>query len=230
MTRSQFNALIIEPNATVRGYLWQATLASPHFHRVKAVSKIESAIHRLEEHPFDCVLISSNYSREEIAGFISAAKVTQGGKESAYIWVLKALHQRSENIAAGLLGGMDGFLLEPFSADSLKQVATVAAKVKREFERQRTEAALRIIVSDIMKTLDAFALAQMTGQEITRTKREFAKSIESLKNVAEADRDLYFKVALELFETAAPRPSIGYKGASKRIKQRLTKKQAQTSE
>ncbi|MCC6952507.1 MAG: response regulator [Deltaproteobacteria bacterium] len=223
---SQFNALIIEPNPTVRGYLWQATLASPHFHRVKAVSKIESALERLNEHPFDCILVSSNFPREEIESFIERAKSTNGGKEAAYIWVLRAKHQSSNNIAQGLLGGLNGFLLEPFSADSLRRVAIAAAKVKKEFDRQRTEAALRIIVSDVMKALDALALAQSASAEVNRSRKEFAKAAAALKTIPTEDRDLYYKVACELFETAPPKPSIGYKGASKRIKQRLTKKQA----
>lgn len=227
----QFRALIVDPNPTIRAYLWQATLANVYFERVKACSKIATALNLLEQHEaYDVILLASTIPKAEMDAFVLTSKQADGGKEAAYIVILKAQHQNTENVAEGLLHGLDGFLLEPFSADSLKRVALVAARVKKEFERQRSEAAIRIIVADILKTLRGYLNATILGEEVNRTRRDLQKSVAALQKIPEEHRDLYFEIATEMFGASAPRPSIGYHGASKRLKKKLQKKRSKRAE
>ena len=54
-----FDAMIIDPNPSSRGFLWQATLANPRFHRVTAYSKFNAALKVLEDGAhYDGLLIS----------------------------------------------------------------------------------------------------------------------------------------------------------------------------
>src|SRR5262249_32914468 len=96
-TRMFFDALIIDPNPTSRGYLWQATLSEPNFRRVKALAGIEEALTHLQNgNRYDVLLITSEMSSETIRNFVPNAKQTDAGKEAAYVVVLKKKDQESE--------------------------------------------------------------------------------------------------------------------------------------
>ncbi len=224
MATNLFDALIVDPNPTSRGFLWQATIANPLFHRVQAFSKMTSAHEALRSGAkYDVVLLSSSFDRSEMETFIKGAKTTEGGKEAAYVSVLKASNQSSDAVAFGLIGGADGFLFEPFSADSLKQVAAIANKVRREFEAQRLKAGFSIMLTEVMKALDEFMSAKLVGQDVGVAHRNLLKATKGLQKIKEDDKNIYYDVACDIFQTAKPRPAIAYKGASKRVKSKLTK-------
>ena len=218
----RFDAMIIDPDPTSRGYLWQATLAEVSFHKVKAFSKPDTAVaHLAQGAKFDVMLITSGFGRDDIINFIREAKQTEGGKEAAYIWVLKTVHQTTDNIAFGLIDGTDGFLLEPFSVDSLQQVAAIAARVRKEYDRQRKKVALTLVVKEIMNALDEYALARVTKKGIAAATHEFKKASEVLRKLEQDDLEIYHEVACEMFEKGIPRPPIAYRGASTRVKQKM---------
>ena len=218
----RFDAMIIDPDPTSRGYLWQATLAEVSFHKVKAFSKTDTAIaHLAQGAKFDVVLITSGFIRDDIINFIHEAKQTDGGKEAAYIWVLKTVHQTTDNIAFGLIDGTDGFLLEPFSVDSLQQVAAIAARVRKEYDRQRKKVALTLVVKEIMSALDEFALSKVTKKSVAAAAHEFKKATEVLRKLEVDDIEIYHELACEMFEKGVPRPPVAYRGASTRVKQKM---------
>ncbi len=217
------DALIIDSNPLSRGFLWQATLAESHFRRVKAVSTLQAALDQLGNHQFDVILIPSTIDVEDVKRFVSEARQSIGGKESAFVVVLKVPDQTTEKIATGIMDGTDGFLFEPFSVESLKQVAAIASRVKGEHERQRREAATKLLITDLMRRLDEFALAVQADKGAmihSKERREFLKSSATLKKFRANDLGLYHQLAPEMFEAALPRLVV-YKGASRRLKKKL---------
>ncbi len=224
-------ALIIDANPVSRAYLWQATLAGVYFNRVKAYSHTADALRHLQSgYAYDVVLITSTIDREEVRNFISSAKLSEGGKEAAYVMVLKANHQDAENIAFSMMEGTDGFLMEPFSVDSLRQVAAIAARVKGEYERARQRAAIALIVGEIMKSLDDLANAKILGDDTSQQKKKLVASTRALKKLKSGnDLQLYYDLAPEMFEAGKPRPSLGYGGASKRVRERARKLSAKAA-
>jgi response regulator RpfG family c-di-GMP phosphodiesterase len=222
-------ALIIDPNPTSRGYLWQATLAEVNFQRVKAYSKFDTALNYLQEGAkYDVLLITSQFPKDEIARFVEQAKLSEGGKEAAYVVVLKAAHQNTENIATSMMEGVDGFLFEPFSVQSLRQVAAIAARVKSEFEKQRRRAAISLYVIDVMKALDDYALALFSDTDVVAKNKLFLKSVLPFRKMGPEDLAVYYDVVGEIFEKARPRPPISYKGASLRVRQKAKEQTAKT--
>ena len=176
------------------------------------------------------VLITSTIDRDEMRSFITASKISEGGKEAAYVMVLKANHQDAENIAFSMMEGTDGFLMEPFSVDSLRQVAMIAARVKGEFERARQRAAIALIVGDIMKSLDDLANAKILGDDTVQQRKKLVTSTRALKKLKSGnDLQLYYDLAPEMFEAGTPRPSLGYGGASKRVRERARKLSAKAA-
>ncbi|MFN8388879.1 MAG: hypothetical protein U0136_01155 [Bdellovibrionota bacterium] len=220
-----FDALIVDPNPVSRGYLWQATLCEPNFRRVKAVSGLTEALNQLQKgNRYDVLLITSEVQSENIKEFVPQAKQIEGGREAAYVVVLKKKDQDSEKIALGIVDGTDGFLLEPFSVQSLKQVAAIAARVRGEHERQRAKAALSLMLFEIGPKLDAYAESRRTKSDAITPQKEFIRSAQALKRLVAGNEQVYAEVAAEIFEQAPPRvPKGKYKGASKRVREMESK-------
>lgn len=224
----QFTALVIDPNPTGREFLWQIAYAESTFKKVKGVSKIETGLRMLTSgREYDVIFLSSTFGEENIGVFIKQAKQSPGGKEATYICVLKRAGQNTNNVAFGIIDGVDGFLFEPYSVTALKQVAEIATKIKKEYERQRKKAAVTLIVRKIITSLDTYALSQFLGKDMRQAKAAFVKEAVALKRLSDEDIEIYREVITELTEHAAPRPAIAYHGASERVKEKLKKQQAQ---
>ena len=224
----QLRALIIETNPTVRGYLWQATLAEPSFHNVKAVKTLDQALKQMcEGKVYDCVLMSGSIDREKTGAFVQKAKESPGGSEAAFVVVVPMSDQNRENIAVNILEGSDGFLFSPFSVASLREVAAIAMRVKRERARSKKQAALQLVMTDVSEILDSLTLAMFCGQPTDRYRRELKQATAALPRLVGEDTDIYYDALSDAFDQAVPRPKVEYSGASERVKQMLTKKLAE---
>lgn len=220
-----FDALIVDSDLCSRGYLWQATLAEPHFRRVTAVRALDDALLLLTEgYVFHVLLISHTLERNRINSFVQSAKQTSGGKEAAYVLVLRDSEQTTDNIAFSIMEGSDGFLILPFSVHSLREVAAIAARVKHQHELKKKRAAIQLIVMDLIQALESLAFAKLCHKGEKNCRLRFSKVTASLQKLKEEDLPLYFEVATDLFSTAAPRPLIDYHGISKRVRERLEEK------
>lgn len=220
----RLSALIVEPNASKRGYLWQATLHEPQFCKVKGLKTLEDALSILGGNNFDVILISSSFSKDRVATFVSSSRMIAGGREAAYVTVVPAEEQTKENIALNLLDGLDGFLFIPFSVSSLKEVAKIAGRVKKKFEGEKKKAALKLLLPDLSKAVDNFAVSRMIKSNLEiEMKENLLEAFGSVKNIAIEFRSDYIDILTEFLESAPPRTLPAYKGASERVKQMYEK-------
>lgn len=220
----QLSALIIDFNPTSRSFLWQVTVEGVYFRRVKAYSHTKDAYEHLRSGArYDVVLITSQIPQAETKSFITRAKETDGGREAAYIMVVKIPDQTTENIATNMIGGTDGFLLEPFSVESLKQVAAIAEGVRKKFEAERQRAAFQLIASGIIKALDEFSTATITNENVGAARKSFQAATRPLKKMERDQFHLFIDILTEACEDARPRAPLGYKGASQRVRERARK-------
>ncbi len=226
MSIEYLSALVIEPNSTKRGYLWQATRSEPRFYRVNGTKSLPDALEILKEgKKFDVILLPGHEENKSLEHFLLEAKKTTGGIESAYVIVTTAGEKDRERIANFLLSGFDGFLFSPYSVNNLKDVAVIAAKVKRKFESQRKKAALQILLPSISQSLDNYALAlQNKSTNLEEKKKEFKDSVEPIEEIALEFPIEYLDLITEIFETASPREIPSYRGASQRVKAKLSNK------
>lgn len=219
-----YTALIIEPSASKRSYLWQATLSEPSFARVKGIKSLEEGLMHLQEgNVFNVVLLPSCFNRGQLATFIAKSKESYGGKEAAYVLVLPEDDQVREKIALTIKDGMDGFLFSPFSVNSLKEVANIAASVKLKFETEKRKASLQLLLPDFLLSIDNLALAHLKKKETSDKNKIVKQHANNLKEIATDFRDLYLDILMQECEKAKPRQLPAYKGASKRVKQMLEK-------
>ncbi len=223
---SRLNILVIDSDAGGRTKLQHAAMSLSTFHKVYLASSLNEALVKTDDVDLIHVAaVSHRFPQAEVSEFIAKAKESKRGRDWVYIAVVQAVAEETEQIAANMLGGFDGFLCEPYSADTLREMAETTARVQNENLRARQQAAMTMILSDVSRHLDAltFFLAQERDSPIARRKLE--ESAAKLRKFLTPDaRDAYVEAAIVHFESARLPLSTCYRGVSKRIKQRLTAK------
>lgn len=203
---TNLEALIVDPNPTTRNYLWQAILATTDFHGVKSASSPKNTIDMLTQgKKFDVIILSSQFDQQTVRDFISEARRTTSGRECAFITVIKQTNDRGKSVATGMIDGSDGFLMEPFSTTSLRQVAEIATRVKKEAQEARVKAGLNMLFQDIIPVVDRYAETKRQGGDTKQVKKELIGLSENLKKVGKNYFRQMIDVAIDSFSAAAPR-------------------------
>lgn len=221
----RFHLLIIDPSSESRGKLKQAALSLPVFKKVFVCSTIAEAQDGATGVVTpDVVFLSYRIDEEQIEAYIKSARETEDGQDCAYCAVLKSQDQSSTNVASGMLGGIDGFIFEPYSADNLREIAEVTAKIKKRGELRRKKAALTVIFREINMHLDAVCFYRKRGKEHTIAIRRLNEAAKNLKRFDGELFPIYVETLIEFFEQVPPPMNLSYDGASERVKARLEKR------
>jgi response regulator RpfG family c-di-GMP phosphodiesterase len=224
-TSDRFNILIVDPDPKSRATLKDAALSLTTFKKVLFSKKLEEALEVASgEDQIDVIILSYRLNIEEISDFIKEVKQTSHGKHWAFITVLKSSDQQNEVIAENMLHGVDGFLFEPYSADNLREMAEVTAKVKFKNEQARLKGALEIYLREVSTHLDAVAFyaAQKRPSEIA--KKKFTESCTKLIKFTKDHWDMYTDVVSDIFTNTLPPEGTQYQGVSRRIRERMKAK------
>lgn len=224
-TDDRFNVLIIDPDSASRGKLKQVALALTTFKKVHTISNLREGLAMTSPHEsIDIVCLSYRFEEKDIGKFIETAKATEGGKEWAYMAVLKSAEQKNQVVANGVITGIDGFLFEPYSADNMREMAEITAKVKHRNAMNRKKAAMKMILKEVIEHIDAVSFYKSKGKDPITAKKRLAESCQSLRKFRGEVFDVYVEMAIELFGAAQPPAVASYSGVSKRIKDRLETK------
>jgi CheY-like chemotaxis protein len=201
-------------------------MSEEFFTRVKAVRKLSDALEQLRNGiEYDVLLVSASFAGEAAANFVADARQSDGGKDAAYISVLPSHRIEKEDIAFSIMDGSDGFLFSPFSVSSLREVARVAEKVKREKEKERYRAAITLLLDAVMQNLDMLALAKFLEKEDTNYKKGLDKAIAPIRKLDASFMPIYFELLAEILpEQAEPRPELDYEGPSQRVRKMLERR------
>ena len=224
---SYFDSLIVECDANTRSNLKQATMVLPSFRKVQPVISLGEALSRLsglEYDRMDIVFVSLQFGWDKIRSFMSDAKASTHGEDCTYILVLKSSQHNEQTLAASILAGLHGFIVEPFSAENLGEVANIAAKVKRENIVKRQMKALRMLIPDVIKHIDAFNVFHSKGKNTSHITRRIEKSCSTIKTLHGDILDKYIDMAVESFSEVKPKVAAQYGGISKRVKRRMEQK------
>lgn len=225
----KFDALLVDPEIQSRMRLKQATTAVPHFGKVHQVNELREAQGKLAGNErCDVVFISRRFEMETIISFIKTAKSTPQGQDSAYILVLGAKDQDSSTVAASVMSGFDGFLFEPYSVDNLLEITQISARVRKERSQAREEAAMKLLVTDLLNQVDLLSYMKTVKSDPTRVFKKLRETTAVLKTLSPESVDVYYRVALDMFENAPLPTKIfqrkNYGGASSRVKRKMEDK------
>jgi response regulator RpfG family c-di-GMP phosphodiesterase len=222
-TSDRFNILVVDPDGASRNKLKQAAMALTTFNKVHIASSLDEALGKAATgESIDVLVLSYRFKEEDISSFVSNAKQSAAGKDWAYITVLKANDQRNEVIADSVISGIDGFLFEPYSADNLREMAEITAKVKSQNEQNRKRAAMMMIVKDISEHLDAVSFYRSQSRDASSAMKKLRDACKRLEKFDQAGRAAYVDVAINFFGNVPPPMNTRYNGVSVRVKKRLT--------
>ncbi len=224
---SKFDVLVIDSDISARMRLKQAAVSVHHFGAVEFSNNPDEAVRRIEGggRRLDVVFISYRFDQAQAATFIRKAKETQTTQDAAFVLVLKPSDQDSSKVAANVMVGADGFLMEPFSVDGLVEITRLAARIRKERSEAREKAAINFIVKDIMEHLDRVAYIKSCKIDLGRSLRKLRDACAVFRTFSDDSVKTYLDVAQDLFEHA-PIPDYvnsfkAYKGASDRLKKKM---------
>lgn len=225
----KYDALLIDPDIGSRMRLKQATTAVTNFGKVGQVSSLKEGLDRLRVgERCDVFFLSHKFTTDEITSFVKNAKGTAQGQDGAYIVILGGKDQSSSTVAASVMSGFDGFLFEPYSVENLLEITQIAARVRKERSRAREEAALRLLITDMMNQIDLIAYLKQTQGEGGRAMKKLRETCAMLKSLSPESFELYRSLAMDLFEQAPLPKKVfqrkAYSGASSRVKRKMEDK------
>ncbi len=219
-----YDAIIIDPDQAGRMKLKQVARAIPEFSNVRTVSTLKEALDYLNnEHECDVVFISNVFDDHDIMDFHKIAIETNVGSVCSYIQVLKGNDKKTDDIAKGMITGMSGFLLEPFSVDSLREITELAAKIRIKETRKRVQIASKIVASTLVKEVDRLAALRAIDKDSEKSDAALSAT-KLIASISEEALDVYYDVLADSFMEAVPPITSDYDGSSKRVKQRMDKK------
>ena len=226
----KLQAMIVDSILDSRMKLKQATTSCNLFSTVTQIGSLSDAQAKLSlggDH-WDVVFVSCHFDESEALSFVAQAKENQAGQDAAYILVLQAKEEGTAGLAQRLLQGVDGFLYEPYSINSLTEITQLAARVRKERREAREKIAMTLLVADIINQLDMVSYIKKAGYETTRSMQKFRELCAGLKNFAPESHELCQEIVLRLFTEAPPPRRMmqvkQYKGASHRVRQNMEKK------
>lgn len=225
----KYDALLIDPEIGSRMRLKQATTAVTNFGKVIQLNGLREADEKLRSNErYDVIFISFKCDLNEAAAFVKAAKSIPQAQDAAFILVLGAKGQDSSTVASSVMQGFDGCLFEPYSVDTLLEITEIAARVHKERSQAREEAALRLIISDLMNQIDLVAYLKQTTNESGRAMKKLRDTAAVVKTLSPESFQVYQRLAVDMLE-AAPLPKRvfqrkAYSGASSRVKKKMEDK------
>ncbi len=208
----RLDAFVIEGNPDSRSRLHQAVHASGVFARVSPIANFEEALIKFRANePCDTVLISSSFDRIETHAFIESLREASRKLDCAIILMLKPEDQNGIAVANHMLLGADGFLVEPYSVDSIRQAAELTQQIKSENQKARFKSATKLLISTMMDELERRAYAITKGQNPPQISKHIRQAAEVFRSLHGAQVEDYFETMLEMFSQSQPKAKTGLK-------------------
>lgn len=219
-------AIVVHPDTNARMLLKQATSTVHQYGKLLQFGSCAEAITKIKTgENIGVIFISASISSIDLSDFIRRARSLPAAQEAAFILLLGTQDPRASSIANNLLHGSDGFLLQPYSVDSLVEVTQLAAKVRTERARIRETTAMKLLVRNIMSQIDEIAYLKACGYEGRLSMNGLKETCSTLHTLPAESQQAFLEVALKLFEEAPPPrrvdPAHQYKGPSQKVKQKL---------
>lgn len=212
--------IVIETDSEKRSRCAEAARANNAFKKISAIAHPREFESRIGEgQVFDVVFIGCSVRPGIVNEVIRVAK--NHSEDCACILVSSGHEQDLVLLAPTILGGIDGFLYEPFSVDGLAQVAEVAQELKRVNQERRIKGSIRLLMPDIFNNIDDVAAGRAAGRPTPNSLGTLLKSRETIEQLGPDALSFYFHELIErAMERMAPIASTAAKGALSKRKDR----------
>jgi len=223
----KYNALILDNDAASRNRLKSVCGSVINFGKIVTSSTVQHSLKELStaESRTDVIFVSHHIDHDSTVQFIKDCKSSVEGEDATYIMVLPTSEGAKTQMANAMMIGADGVLFEPYSVDVLIEITELSDKIRRERGQSREESAIRLLLKDIVKQVDALAFLKSSGNDVGPVVKHFKASCSTLRTLEPATLDLYFQLAIEAFEKAPVMSvfmkTVRYEGVSQRVRKRL---------
>lgn len=144
--------LLISSRTQLKSKLRQVLAHLKGLHVAAATSDLVEAKEIIAIQPFfHFMFFGTDMPEEATAKFISEAKRKRSsdGDKTVFILVFEGGEANQQKVAARMMAGFHGFLCEPFSFDSVRELAGLAELVSDQKTVVRMKAATGILLSDL---------------------------------------------------------------------------------
>lgn len=222
----KYQAMIIDSELDSRMRLKNATAAVHQFGEVRQISKPREALAKLENMApgeMDVVFLASSNDIQEVGTFVGQAKELPGGRDAAYLLVLKGHSQDKSIIAKSVIAGADGFLFEPYSVDRLVEITELSSKIRTQRGQEREKMAVTMTLNDIIPQIDYAALLLTCMMDATSALSKLKKQGAIFQNLPPESLDNFCNVARQIFGSVT-KPRVQGDSKSRALMKRMADK------
>ena len=172
----------------------------------------------------DLVFISYHVKQDQVRQFAQAVRELERYQDAALVMILPSGSTKETTLAESMLAGIDGFLLEPFSTDDLVKVTKLAGRVSREKATTREYVAMKMLVRDQVRLLDAVYCLNRGNIETEQTFAKLKNLGTQVAELSEGSLQMYFTLLIDVCERSlvpVAIPKNPYQGKSERAKKRV---------
>lgn len=134
---NRLNSLFVTPDTNARYRLKSATTILPEFGDTLSCATFGEAHKILAQGNSDILFISSRLPQEDLNLFLKESQQAREEHGIAVVLILPESQNSGATVSRNLIGGVDGVLTEPFSAESLCETAKTAEGVKAKYRGPR---------------------------------------------------------------------------------------------
>lgn len=219
------HALCVNPDLDSRMRFKQMALTLNHFKSVHLAGSLGEGLERLRTNgSCNAVYLSSRFEERTVAEFVKTSRTTEQAQDAAMLLIFSSHAEQAERIATFSIHGVDGFLFEPFSPDTLQTTTDLVRRVNGERAKTRLRTAVDILIPRIIDEVDRAA-----DQRRLKPSAERSKALQtlgaSLRALPEEARTHYYESLIERTGELLP-PKVTerlYQGASMRLRKKMVK-------
>lgn len=230
--RMGYGAMVINPDHSVRNRLKSLAAMTGAFGSFGMASTLQEGLERLQgENKIEVLYLASRFDPEVSRRFVEQAKLTKQGRKSAFVTFFGMGSGTRTEVAAYVAGGIDGILVEPFSAEGLLEVTQNAVKASRRKYLERQLVALRTLTEEAVRAVDSAAEPLYESPNPVANLRDLRRVGTEIAKIDEDLYSLYVECLTETFAALSParyptrkRRTEGYEGPSRRVRHHIIRK------
>ena len=199
------SALYIDPDLTGRLRFKQAARTTGMLGSLIAINTLLEGLERLEARKsYDVIYLTSRFTTEIVANFVRAARRTAQGGRSVYMVVLERRECDATTLAGFALAGVDGFLVSPFSTESLSENVDIATRLVSVKARKNDELSVELLVKAVTSNFSNYVrcLKEKSASFVPRDQLRRTHSL--IAALAPELRVAYFELLTERFLKSSP--------------------------
>jgi hypothetical protein len=199
------HTLFVSPDLESRLRFKQVARSTDTLASIYLSSTLGEALDRVRNIPgLGAIYVSSRFQRDFVTSFIGEAKRAPENRQSAYLVVMPGQQAEQQELAAYALGGADGFLMDPFSVESLNETIRVAKQVNKKRSSEQHEVAIDILLGTIVEHIDQAAATLRSGGAPSNSLKGLKQASETLHALPEGLRNYYLRRVPDFFAKARP--------------------------